>query len=274
MGRASNRKKARHKTSFRPWRTMPGFQAEGKRQVRLLAGMQVAERLYAQACKVWGGGSEPVQARMPWWAHGALGREFTANPFVAEAQKAPCLATAVVPPAAVIHDDPTHWHVAANVLIRAVVFDGLDAGHPAVSALLGTLAPVAETELRCWPEVQSWLLSEESQRNQPAPGFPVLDGPVALVAMYVLAAAAGTVIGSNPGSEELAVISRALDDVIPGVAGSVVTEVLIQEVNPLAALAASGAVQPREVLGTGLAALQALIRIFETEAALMPGEVA
>ena len=232
------------------------------------------EERYEQACKVWGGGAEPIHARTPWSAHGALGQEFAVDLFLGEAREAPCLATAVVPPAAVIEDDPTHWHVAANVLIRAVVFDGLDTSHPAVSALLDTLAPVAEAELRYWPDIQSWLRSEERQRERPAPGFPVLDGPVALLSMYILAAAARAVIGSSPGGEELAVLSRELDGVIPGVAGSVVAEVLIRETNPLAALAASGTVQPGHVLGTGLMALRVLIRIFETDAALIPGKVA
>jgi hypothetical protein len=202
------------------------------------------------------------------------GQEFAADPFLGEAQKAPGLATAVVPPAVVIADDPTHWHVAANVLIRAIAFDGLDAGHPAVSALLDSLAAIAETELRYWPDIQSWLGSEECQGRQPAPAFPVLDGPVSLLGVYILGAATLAVIGTSPGGKEVAVLLRALDGVIPGVAGSTVSEVLIREVNPLAALAASGGVQPSDVLGAGLSILQAFIGIFETEAALISGKVA
>jgi hypothetical protein len=42
-----------------------------------------------------------------------------------------------VPPAAtVIAADSAHWSVAANALIRAVVFDGLSLDHPAVRRLL------------------------------------------------------------------------------------------------------------------------------------------
>jgi hypothetical protein len=197
MGRASNRKKARRKVVFTPQRTTPTFQVEGRKQLRLMAATQAADRVYrereecyAQACKVWAGGTEPIHAPTPSWARGVLGQEFAADPFLGEAQKAPGLATAVVPPAVVIADDPTHWHVAANVLIRA------------------------------------------------------------------------------------AVLLRALDGVIPGVAGSTVSEVLIREVNPLAALAASGGVQPSDVLGAGLSILQAFIGIFETEAALISGKVA
>lgn len=43
--------------------------------------------------------------------------------------------------------DPVHWDVAADALIRAVVFDGLRLDHPAVSMLLNALAPVAEAEV-------------------------------------------------------------------------------------------------------------------------------
>ncbi|MGH3235636.1 MAG: hypothetical protein ACRDOH_20765 [Streptosporangiaceae bacterium] len=63
------------------------------------------------------------------------------------AQDAPCLLTAQIPDAAVIAADPAHWNIAMSALVRAVVFDGLTLDHPAVSMLLGALAPIAEAEL-------------------------------------------------------------------------------------------------------------------------------
>jgi hypothetical protein len=273
VGRASKHKKPRRSVA-RPARVAgPAVQAEGKKQIRLLAGMQASDRIfkereqiYAQACRAWCGGRETLRPATPSWAHGKFGERFAANPFLREAQNAPCLATAVVPPAVEVTDDPTQWHVAVNALIRAVAFDGLGADHPAVSGLLNALAPVAVAELRYWPAVVSWLRSEERQRNQPAPGFPVLDGPVALLGMYILADAALAVTGSDPGNEELAVLSRALDGTIPGVPGSVVADALTRGINPLQALAAADAVQPSEVLGAGLATLEALVSLFETDA--------
>jgi hypothetical protein len=281
MGRASNQKNAPRRTAHTTRGGAPGFQPEGRRQLRLLADMEAQNRIhiereqnYAQACRAWRGGREPIRAATPPWAHGKFGERFAANPFLGEAQNAPSLATAVVPPAAVVVDDPTQWHVAANTLIRAVAFDGLQVGHPAVSALLDTLAPVVKMELRCWPAVQSWLRSEERQQNQPAPTFPVLDAPLAMLGTYILADAALAVTGSNPGNDEVAVLSRALDGAIPGVAGSVVTDALTGAINPLQALTVSGAVQPSDVLGSGLAILSALIQFFETDAIEIPRRVA
>ena len=46
-----------------------------------------------------------------------------------------------------ITTNPAHWNIAMSALVRAVAFDGLTLDHPAVSMLLGVLAPIAETEL-------------------------------------------------------------------------------------------------------------------------------
>jgi hypothetical protein len=280
MGRASNHKKMRRRAALTPRPAAPRFQAEGRRQLRHLVAELAQTRFhlereerYADACRAWCGGTEPVLAPAPRWVHGTSGRQLAAGSFLAEAQDAPCLATAVVPPAAVLADDPAQWHVAANALIRAVAFDGLEAGHPAVNALLDALAPVAEAELNHWPDVWAWLSSEERQRTQPAPGFPVLDGPVAVLGSF-LGDAAQAAVGSTPDTEEIAVLSRALEGTIPGVAGSVVADALTQDIYPLQALAASGAFQPAQALRVGLAVLTALLRLFQTEATVRTSRVA
>jgi hypothetical protein len=281
MGRASNHKKARRRTAHTTSREAPGFQAEGRRQLRLLADMEAQHRMhvereqaYMQACRAWCSGREPIPAATPPWVHGKFGERFAANPFLGEVQNAPCLVMAVVPPAAVVVDDPAQWQVAVNTLIRAVAFDGLDVGHPAVSALLDALAPVVKMEVRCWPAVLSWLRSEERQRNQPAPGFPLLDGPVASLGTYILSYAALAVTGGNPGNDEVAVLSRALDGAIPGVAGSVVADALTGTINPLQALTTSGAVRPADLLQSGLAVLSAFIQLFEADVTEIPRRVA
>jgi hypothetical protein len=262
------------------------FQAEGRRQLRLLAAAHAVDRAqqehrerYEEACRVWCGGDEPAAAKAPWWTEGALGRRLAASPYLGIAQEAPSLRMADIPPAAAIVSDSVHWHVAADVLIRAVVFDEMDAGHPSVRSLAGVLAPVAQAELRRSPGVRAWLLRQERHPRRLVPGFPVLrafpalDAPLVIVSLSVLAAIEA-VTGSGPAGEELAVLSQALDGAIPGVAGSVVVGVVAQSANPLEALAAVGAVQPPEVLGAGLAVLSALVRLIKTDAASAAPKVA
>jgi hypothetical protein len=281
LGRASNHKKARRRTAHTTRGGAPAFAEEGRRQLRLLADMQAQHRIhvereqqYAQACRAWCGGREPIPAATPRWARGKFGERFAENPFLSEAQNAPCLATAVVPPAAVIVDDPTQWHVAVNVLIRAVAFDGLGTEHPAVSALLGALAPVVEAELRCVPAVLSWLTSGARQRNQAVPNFPVLDGPLTFLGTYIFRVAALSAADSTPENDEIAVLSRALDGSIPGVAGSVVAEALVRNLNPLQAVTLCGEVQPPDVLRCGLATLAAFIWFSDADATEIPRRVA
>jgi hypothetical protein len=180
---------------------------------------------YEHACRMWCRGEQPVAARMPWWAGGAFGWQLAASPYLGIAQEAPCLLTADVPPADVIVAHPAHWHVAADVLIRAIVFDGLEPGHRSVRALADVLAPVAQAELHHAPRVRAWLLSQERRAGQLVPGFPlldafpVLDAPVTILSLSVLAAA-DAVAASVSAGEELVVLSRALDNATPGVAGS------------------------------------------------------
>ena len=97
---------------------------------------------------------------------------------LARARNAPCLLTANVPGPVVIMTDPAQWSVAASVLVRAVVFDGLRVGHLAVSRLLDVLAPVAEAELAYEEALEDW---EYSRWDEARPEFPWMDGPVFLL---------------------------------------------------------------------------------------------
>jgi hypothetical protein len=272
MGRASNHKKARRSGAHATRRIDQDLKAEGKRQLLLVASMHAVNEAYdayleryRAACRVWCGGRNPVPAKMPWWVEGALGRGLLANQYVAEAQEAPCLLTADVPDDGFIAADPAHWHVAINALVRAVVFDGLEAAHPAVSALTAALAPVVETEVGCREAVGTWLLAE-NQRRQRVPQFPVLDGPLLILGELILAESTLAVVGDEPGSEELAVLSRALDGMIPGMAGSVVAETMPRE-DPIQAMIISGVMTPGKVLETGVRLLSALVQICANEAA-------
>lgn len=90
-------------------------------------------------------------------------------------------------------------------------------------------------------------------------------------------------VSDNPAVEELAVLSRALDGTIPGVAGSVVADALIDAArlldlrelptevlrqcppldNPLEILADLGVVAPGDVLRAGPSILAALVKLGE-----------
>jgi len=262
------------------------FQAEGRRQLRWLAATHAVDRAqeehrerYEEACREWCGGEEPFAALAPWWAEGAIGRRLVESPYLGIAQEAPSLRTADVPPATVIVSDSVHWHVAADVLIRAVVFDEMGAGHPSVRSLADVLAPVAQAELRRSPGARAWLLRQERHPRRLMPRFPVLgafpalDAPLVIVGLSIRAAI-DAVTDSGPGGEELAVLSQALDGAMPGVPGSVVASVLAESANPLGALTILGALQPSEVLGVGLAVLSALVGLIKTDAASATPQVA
>ena len=280
MGRASDHAKDCRQSAHATRLGAPSLRAEGRRQLWLLAAGHAVDSAqeehrerYEQACRIWCGGDEPLAAKRPWWAAGAFGGQLAASPYLEIAQEAPCLLTADVPPASVIVADPLHWHIATDVLIRAVVFDGLEPGHRSVRALADTLAPVAQAELRHAPCIRAWLLSQERNAGLlvPAPpvldAFPVLDAPVTILSLSVLAAA-NAVTSSDADGEEFAVLSRALDNTIPGAAGSVVASVLTQTTNPLEFLAAAEAFEPSEALGAGLKLLATLLRLVTTDAAM------
>jgi hypothetical protein len=94
-------------------------------------------------------------------------------------------------------------------------------------------------------------------------------------------------VGDNPAPEELAVLSRALDGTIPGVAGSVVAGALIDTArlpdlrelpagvlrqsrpidDPLEILTAVGGVAPGDVLRAGLPVLTELVKLGEVKLA-------
>ena len=113
------------------------------------------------------------------------------------------------------------WSAAASVLVRAVVFDGLRVDHPAVSRLLDALAPVAEAELAYEQALEDYSSGWDEER----PEFPWMDGPVFLLG-GALGDATLAVVGQDPLSEVLAVLSPALDGAVPGLEGRGVADVL------------------------------------------------
>ena len=129
--------------------------------------------------------------------------------------------------AAVIAADPAHWNVAASALVRAVAFDGLEPGHPAMSMLLGALAPIAEAELAYHQAITARPRRAGLEREDGAPEFPELDGPVFLLGACALVDATWAVVGEDPLGEVLGVLLPVLDGTVPGVEGRVVADALI-----------------------------------------------
>src|SRR6266700_5409816 len=111
--------------------------------LKVLAGLEALveetqgrQEREAAARWIWSGGAEPVPAVAPQWREDSLGDRFCGGTFLREARKAPCLATAEIPDAAVIAAHPGHWNAATNALVRAVVYAGLGLDHPEVSTVL------------------------------------------------------------------------------------------------------------------------------------------
>ena len=298
MGRASNRKKARRQAAYKTRRARQRYRAGTAPQqamLPLVAGLQALNqelgargKQQAPAYRAWCGGREPVPAGGPRWAEGSLGDRLFSGTHLARARNAPCLLTAEVPDATMIAADPAHWSVAASVLVRAVVFDGLRVDHPAVSMLVDVLAPIAEAELAYDEAIEERLVSGWDEDR---PEFPDLDGPVFLIGTCALVDATCAVVGEDPLSEVLAVLSPAMDGTVPGVAGRVVADALIgafathyrcelpgdadvlkriRHVDAgagLPGLVAAGEVSPRDVVRVGLTILSVLAELCKSGSA-------
>ncbi len=238
MGRASNRKRARRQEAF-------SQAARRKREAteRARAGSAPQQPVFSLATalelldqvfsargekptpkyQAWCGGGQPVPVDRPRWAQGSLGDRLCSGRHLARARNAPCLLTATVPDRLVIIGDPKQWQAAASVLVRAVVFDGLQVDNPAVSALLDVLTSVAEAEIAHQEALEDWY---SAGWDEDEPEFPELDGPVFQIGTCALGDATLAVVGDDPLGEVLAVLSPALDGAVPGLEGRAVADIL------------------------------------------------
>jgi hypothetical protein len=290
VGRASNRKKAQRQAA--PAHRAPEMTREETYQLLTTLEALVAdanernEREAAAHRAWWCGGREAVPAEAPRWAEGSLGDRFFTGSYLEEARNAPSLLTAQIPDAAVIAADSAHWNVAANVLIRAVAFDGLTPADPAASALLGVLAPIAEAELAHAEQMSR----DEDGLDWEDDGFPEQDGPVFLLGGCALVDAVWAVVGEDALTGILGVLARALDGAVPGLDGQAAAEALVAAFaeeyrcelpgdaelldrigypgsNALEILVAAGAVPPADVLRAGLMILAVLAGLCRSGAA-------
>lgn len=290
MGRASNRKKAQRQTGPDSRKARQGFQAGAATPDQFPGGLNELVQLArsrvereADALPAWRGDAEPVSAQTPPWPENSLGDRLLQGTYLGEAQGAPCLLTARIPDAAVIAANPAHWNIAMSALVRAVVFDGLTLDHPAVSMLLGVLAPIAEAELE-YARAEASLYSNGADWDDDVPEFPTLDGPVYLLGERTLVDTVWAAVGDDPLGEVIKVLIQALDDAVPGLDARVAADALIgafadnyqcerpedlEELerigypggNPLETLVDAGAVAPAGILPAGLTILPALARL-------------
>lgn len=289
MGRASNRKKAQRQSGGPKLRRINqdarSLAAVQRSPFALDAIVQFAGervRRRSMALRAWLGDTEPVSAEVPPWPEGSLGHRLLAGTPLGEAQDAPSLLTAKLPDARTIAADPSHWAIATEALIRAVVFDGLTLEHPVVSALLEVLTPVVEDEIDHMRFRDDDEYSIGPFGNDDETGFPALDGPV-----FLLGRALTEAVWATVGDDSLAdvddVLELALDGVVPDLDGPSLVGVLmtasytggdpaaarsLQRLNasgnPLEILAVDDEVLPRDILPAGLLMLSTLARLCQS----------
>jgi hypothetical protein len=293
VGRASNRKKAQRQSELS---SLQGGVTQQAMQV-LVAGVQAlaqraksSQERQAAARRTWCGGAQPVAAKTPRWSKDSLGDRFFASDFLDRARQAPSLATAKIPDTAVIVADPVHWSVAAEALIRAVVFDDLGLDHPAVGALLKVLAPVAEAELAYHAAADAAMYGAGLGLDKDVPEFPEEDGPVFAVGGCALVDAVWAAVGEDRLADVLGVLRPVLADAVPAVDAQVTADALVaafateyrceqpgdaevleriehRDGDALRNLVAAGAAPPAGVLPVGLAMLSALAQLCRSDSA-------
>jgi hypothetical protein len=293
VGRASNRKKAQRQAGQKS----EADAATREAMLQLVTGLQAMaeesrqrQEAEAAASRIWSDRAEPVPARAPRWAGDSLGDRFFGGTFIEEARTAPSLATARIPDAASIAAQSAHWNVAADALIRAVVYDGLGLDHPAVSTLLEALAPIAEAELAYGEAADAALYGGYLDELDEEEEVPEDDGPVFLIGGCALMDATWAAVGQDSLADVIGVLRPVLAAAVPGLDGQVAADALIgafareyrceqpgdaEELarigdvtgNGLVNLVRAGAVPPRDALPVGLALLAALAQLCRSDSA-------
>jgi len=260
----------------------------------LVAGLKLfADRVWdkdqrlAEAAGQWWSG-DLVPAPQPDWPADSLGDRLFSDRLFRSALGVPPLRSAKVSDPGMMRSDPVQWSVAAWVLVRAVVLDGLGVEDPAVAALLEVLAPVAEAELAAGKAAAAEARSCGLPPGAIGPDFPDEDGPVFVIGCCALVHATWTVIGDDPLAEVLDVVSPLLDSALPG-RGRVAVEALFGAFSehyaceraadielleslgadtsgdPLRDLVSAGVIPPADVLRVGLEVLGRPAELCKTE---------
>ncbi len=295
MGRASNRKKEQRQSGQA--KRQPSSDAATQQAMQamqaLASGEQMLERLAKRhqerqdrALRIWCGQARPAPAKAAQWVTDSVGDRFFSSEFIDRTRYAPSPATTKIPDAALIAADPAHWEIAVQALIRGIIFDGLGLDHPAMSALLEALAPVAQAELAFHEAADAAMYDWDEDE----PEFPEEDGPVFAIGGCALVDAVWAAVGEDPLTDVLGVMRAALADAVPGVDAQAVADALIgafaveyrceqpgdaevleriecDDGDVLRNLVAAEAIMPADVLPLGLTILNALARLCRTDAA-------
>jgi hypothetical protein len=292
VGRASNRKKEQRQ-SGQAKRQSSSDAATQQAMQALASGEQLLERLAKRhqerqdrALRIWCAQAKPVPAKAVRWVTDSVGDRFFSSEFIDRTRYAPSPATTRIPAAAVIAADPAHWEIAVQALIRGMIFDGLGLDHPAMSALLEALAPIAQAELAFHEAADAAMYDWDEDE----PEFPEEDGPVFAIGGCALVDAVWAAVGEDPLTDVLGVMRPALADAVPGVDAQAVADALIgafaveyrceqpgdvevleriehHHGDSLRNLVAAEAIMPADVLPVGLTILKALARLCRTDAA-------
>jgi hypothetical protein len=140
MGKAS-KKKSQRRAGVGPSRA----EIERQRVSRRVAGAPLHTVTRLASLSMWGNAT-PAPATVPQWTEDSLGDYFFTSTFVSDAAGLPPLAGAVLPEQEEMTAIPAYWAAATNVLIRAVVLDGLPVSDPAVGAAIDWLAAALQRE--------------------------------------------------------------------------------------------------------------------------------
>ena len=213
MGRAS-KKKAQRRQGIGPSRAAIAAATE-KEQARRRAAQATASVTEAaeawpwteEATQDWAkaaqlalwGGATPEPATVPAWEEGSLGDYFFTEPTITQAAQLPPLAQAVLPSPETLAADPRYSKATANLLVRAVVLDGVPASDRAISPVVDLLAPLVERELA---------------RDPHADDDDAISWPLWVIGVDALMEATRAVIADDRIAPVLALLESRLDTVL------------------------------------------------------------
>ena len=186
MGKAS-KKKSQRRAGIGPSRA----EIEQRRLVR---------RTVRPGALVLWGKATPVPATVPQWAEDSLGDHFFTAKYITDAAQHPPLASAFLPEQEEMIAHQAYWEAASNVLIRAVVLDGVPVSDPAAGALIGRLVPAVEREV-------DYLARDPETED----GFDDIRAPLFIVGGVALLEATRSVMADDRLAPVLAVLEPRLD---------------------------------------------------------------
>lgn len=239
--------------------------------------MQDAE---AEGVKAWWGDTRVVPAAIPDWEPESLGTYFFSDMYITRAASAPPLSAAVIPEVDALRKSPALAAGGIQVLVRAVVFDGVKASEPALDAIIETVTEVLKDELA-----------------NDAPEDDLAEGLLMQLGGFTLFEAAATVIGKDTLTATLPVLKRHADaalteigmarptgvQVAEALASAVMEDYLFDDPadaellarlhrdddhrgNALDALIADGLLEPEDAIRVGIAVLAELADTCRTNA--------